>query len=249
MNFKDLREELTDESIKNILSQFNVEPVHEDDSSITFPTCCHNLEGGSPKLVYYKNTKLFHCYTECSTSFDIFSLLQKMYRLRGKEITLKQAIAICDLDSSHLTVENESLSCNDDIRHMQKLNNTYTYKVEDINFKVYDKKILKQYTFDYHGLMPWIEEGIGIEALQRFNIKYDIMNNAIVIPNFDYNGSLIGIRARYFNEEDIKKGKYRPIYNNGVLYSHPTGRTFYGICENHKNIERKHTCVIFEGKR
>ena len=249
MNFKDLREELTDESIKNILSQFNVEPVYEDESSITFPTCCHNLEGGSPKLVYYKNTKLFHCYTECSTSFDIFTLLQKMYLLRGKEITLKQAIAICDLDSSHLTVENESLSCNDDIRHMQKLNNTYTYKVEDINFKVYDKKVLKQYTFDYHGLMPWIEEGIGIEALQRFNIKYDIMNNAIVIPNFDYNGSLIGIRARYFNEEDIKKGKYRPIYNNGVLYSHPTGRTFYGIFENHKNIERKHTCVIFEGEK
>ena len=249
MNFKDLREELTDESIKNILSQFNVEPVYEDESSITFPTCCHNLEGGSPKLVYYKNTKLFHCYTECSTSFDIFTLLQKMYLLRGKEITLKQAIAICDLDSSHLTVENESLSCNDDIRHMQKLNNTYTYKVEDINFKVYDKKILKQYTFEYHGLMPWIEEGIGIEALQRFNIKYDIMNNAIIIPNFDYNGSLIGIRARYFNEEDIKKGKYRPIYNNGVLYSHPTGRTFYGIFENHKNIERKHTCVIFEGEK
>ena len=249
MNFKDLREELTDESIKNILSQFNVEPVYEDESSITFPTCCHNLEGGSPKLVYYKNTKLFHCYTECNSSFDIFTLLQKMYLLRGKEITLKQAIAICDLDSSHLTVENESLSCNDDIRHMQKLNNTYIYKVEDINFKVYDKKVLKQYTFDYHGLMPWIEEGIGIEALQRFNIKYDIMNNAIIIPNFDYNGSLIGIRARYFNEEDIKKGKYRPIYNNGVLYSHPTGRTFYGIFENHKNIERKHTCVIFEGEK
>ena len=92
MNFKDLREELTDESIKNILSQFNVEPVHEDDSSITFPTCCHNLDGGSPKLVYYKNTKLFHCYTECAASFDIFTLLQKMYRLRGKEITLLKGV-------------------------------------------------------------------------------------------------------------------------------------------------------------
>ena len=87
MNFRDLREQLTDESIKNILAQFNVEPVTEDETSITFPTCCHNLEGGSPKLIYYKNTKLFHCYTECAASFDIFNLLQKMYRLRGKEIT------------------------------------------------------------------------------------------------------------------------------------------------------------------
>ena len=58
MNFKDLREQLTDETIKNILAQFNVEPVAEDSYSITFPTCCHNLENGSPKLIYYKNTKL-----------------------------------------------------------------------------------------------------------------------------------------------------------------------------------------------
>ena len=105
MNFRDLREQLTDEAIKNILAQFNVEPVTEDEASITFPTCCHNLEGGSPKLVYYKNTKLFHCYTECSTSFDIFSLLQKMYRLRGKEITLKQAVEVCDLDASEIKHE------------------------------------------------------------------------------------------------------------------------------------------------
>src|SRR5574344_1935070 len=103
MNFKELREQLTDESIKNILAQFNIEPVLEDETSITYPTCCHNLVGGSPKLIYYKNTKLFHCYTECSASFDIFTLLQKMYRLRGKEITLKQAVSVCDLDASDVS--------------------------------------------------------------------------------------------------------------------------------------------------
>ena len=51
MNFRDLREQLTDEAIKNILAQFNVEPVMEDEASITFPTCCHNLEGGSPNSI------------------------------------------------------------------------------------------------------------------------------------------------------------------------------------------------------
>ena len=58
MNFRDLREQLTDDAIKNILIQFNVEPVTEDEASITFPTCCHNLEGGSPKLIYYKKLYL-----------------------------------------------------------------------------------------------------------------------------------------------------------------------------------------------
>lgn len=247
MNFRELREQLTDESIKNILLQFNVEPVMEDSYSITFPTCCHNLDGGSPKLVYYKNTKLFHCYTECSASFDIFALLQKMYNLRGQEISLKQAVEICDLDTTNISdvVENEV----DDIRYMQVLNNIYIPSIEDLQFKVYDKKVLRQYSFDYMGLMPWINEGMSVEALQIFNIKYDAYNNAIIIPNFDYDGNLIGIRARYFNEEDVKKGKYRPVYINGTLYNHPTGRSFYGIYENHKNIERKHTCVIFEGEK
>jgi hypothetical protein len=97
--------------------------------------------------------------------------------------------------------------------------------------------------------MPWLEEGITIEALQRFNIKYDNYNDAIIIPNFDYNGDLIGLRARYFREEDMLKGKYRPVYVNGILHNHPTGRTFYGIYENHVNIERKKTAVIFEGEK
>lgn len=249
MNFRDLREQLTDEAIKNILAQFNVEPVMEDEASITFPTCCHNLEGGSPKLVYYKNTKLFHCYTECAASFDIFNLLQKMYRLRGQEITLKQAVEVCDLDSSEIKHEDPQLGSSDDIRYMQELNNVYIPNVDAIEFKTYDRKVLRQYAFDYTGLMPWIEEGMGIETLQKFNIRYDYLNNAIIIPNFDYDGQLIGIRARYFRPEDIKKGKYRPVYYNGTLYNHPTGRTFYGIFENHKNIERKKTVVIFEGEK
>lgn len=249
MNFKDLREELTDESIKEILAQFNVEPVMEDEDRIIFPTCCHNLEGGSPKLFYYKNTKLFHCYTECAASFDIFTLLQKMYALRGQEITLKQAVEICNLDSSVLRPEDRGYNCIEDIRYMQELNNVYIPDVDNLDFKQYDRNVLNKYSFNYMGLMPWIEEGIGVAALQRFSIGYDSSNQAIIIPNFDYDGNLIGIRARYFKPEDIKKGKYRPLYSNGQLYNHPTGRTFYGIYENHKNIERKRMAVIFEGEK
>ena len=118
-----------------------------------------------------------------------------------------------------------------------------------LDFKTYDKSILKKFSFDYMGFMPWIEEGIGIEALQKFNIKWDSYRNAIVIPNFDYEGNLIGIRERHFKPEEIVKGKYRPLFDSGILYNHPTGRTYYGIYENHKNIERKHMVVIFEGEK
>lgn len=249
MDIRELREELTDESIKEILAQFNVEPVDENEERIIFPTCCHNLEGGSPKLFYYKNTKLFHCYTECAASFDIFTLLQKMYALRGQEITLRQAVEICNLDSGSLKPEDRAYNCLDDIKYMQEINNCYIPDVDHLDFKTYDKSILNNYPFSYPGLLTWIQEGIGVSALQRFSIGYDNYNQAIIIPNFDYKGELIGVRARYFKEEDIKKGKYRPLYARGQLYNHPTGRTFYGIYENHKNIERKKIAVIFEGEK
>lgn len=249
MDFKDLREQLTDEAIKDILAQFNVEPCWENETEIVFPTCCHNLEGGSPKLFYYKNSKLFHCYTECAASFDIFTLLQKMYALRGQTITLRQAIEVCNLDSSLVSNVDKNESCLDDIKYMQELNDTYIPNIDNLDFKTYDATVLRKYSFDYMGLMPWIEEGISIESLQKFNIKYDSYNQAIIIPNFDYDGKLIGLRGRYFRPQDVAKGKYRPIYNNGILYNHPTGRTFYGIYENHAAIERKGTCIIFEGEK
>ena len=53
MDFKELREQLTDEQIKDILGQFNVEPFSENETSITLPTCRDNLTAVSPKLVYY----------------------------------------------------------------------------------------------------------------------------------------------------------------------------------------------------
>ena len=251
MNFKELREQLTDEMVKDILAQFNVAPVDETSDFIIFPTCCHNLEGGSPKLYYYKDSKLFRCFTECNATFDIFTLLQKMYYLRGQDISLRQAIEICDLDIGD-SVDNsqaKAFNCAEELRYLQELNKTYIPDVENLNIKTYDTSVLNQYSFDYMGLMPWIQEGIGLEALQKFNIKYDAYHQAIIIPNFNYKGELIGVRARYFKEQDLKKGKYRPVIWNGTVYSHPTGRTFYGIWENHKNIEKKRVAVIFEGKR
>lgn len=249
MNFRELREELTDEQIKEILGQFNVSPVLEDESSITFPTCCHNLEGGSPKLVYYKNTKLFHCYTECAASFDIFTLLQKMYALRGEEISLKQAVGVCGLDTTGIKPEDRGYNCMEDIRYMQEINNYYIPDISPTSMKTYDKSVLNKFTYDYMGLWHWMQEGMSLSALQRFHIMWDAKKQALIIPNFDYYGQLIGIRGRFFNEEDVLKGKYRPIYDSGILYNHPTGQTFYGIYENHKNIERKKTVVIFEGEK
>lgn len=250
LTFQELREQLTDEAIKDILIQYDVEAVEEDEDVIKFPTCCHNISGGSTKLYYYKNSHLFTCYTECACSFDIFDLLIRMHKLRGETITLRQAVELCSLDASMLGGENGvQYDISNDLKFLKICNHTSLADSSNIQFKTYDKSILRKFSFDYLGLQPWMQEGISMESLQRFNIKYDSYRNCIIIPNFDVNGDLIGIRGRFFKSEDVAKGKYRPIYDNGTFYSYPTGKSFYGIYENHKNIERKKICIIFEGEK
>lgn len=252
ISFQDLREQLSDETIKDILGEFNVEPVSENSDEIVFPTCCHNLSGGSPKLYYYKDSKLFHCYTECAATFDIFSLLQKMYRLRGQEISLTQAIGICGLNNMRPTneiVTSDAYEIRKTLEFHDLQQKNILPDLSSLKINKYDKNVLRQFSFDADGLKPWTDEGITTEALLKFNISYDKKHNAAIIPNFDYDGNLIGIRQRFFNPQDMLRGKYRPMYWNGVLYNHPTGLTFYGIYENHKSIERSKMCVIFEGEK
>ena len=124
ISIRDLREQLSDEMIKDILAQYDVSPVTETEDYIIFPTCCHNLKGGSPKLFYYKNTRLFYCFTECNETFDIFTLLRKMHKLRGEVITLKQAIQLCSLNAQDVK-EKTFVDYNnlEDIKYLQSLNN------------------------------------------------------------------------------------------------------------------------------
>ena len=177
INFEGLREQLTDEQVKDILLQYNVEPCVENADTIIFPTCCHNLTGGSPKLYYYKDSKRFHCYTECDSGFDIFDLLRRRHKLRGQDISVIDAINICGLTLDGIaTADNQQINPQnaDDLRYLQVLNCCATNGApsnEPLAFHNYDKAVLKQFNFDYIGLLPWIEEGIGVEALQRFNIR------------------------------------------------------------------------------
>ncbi len=244
---RELREEMSEETIKTILEQFNVLPFDETDAFIIFPTCCHNLEGGSPKLYYYKNTHLFHCYTECSETFDIFHLLVKMMKLRGKDITLHNAVQLCDLDDGENIDYNQSEL--EDYRYMLRLERAVTAD-QLPPIPVYDKSVLDKYVFNRAGLSPWYNEGISYEAMRKFNILYSPIDNAIVIPNYDFDGQLVGVRGRFLDEEVAQKyGKYRPLYDGDVCLRHPTGRSLYGLYQNKAAIMKKHTVIIVEGEK
>lgn len=88
-------------------------------------------------------------------------------------------------------------------------------------------------------------EGISEEALKRFNISYDKISNAIIIPNFNENGDLIGVRGRFFDQD----AKYMPIKIGNEYLSYSTGKYLYGFFQNKNSIMRKNIVVVFEGEK
>ena len=87
INAQLIKESITDEDIKKILDIYKTYPSSENNDVIIFPTICHNLnpEEASHKLYYYKNSKMFYCFTECSKGFDIFELIITREHLLGHD--------------------------------------------------------------------------------------------------------------------------------------------------------------------
>ena len=52
---------------------------------------------------------------------------------------------------------------------------------------------------DYHAV-EWLYEGISDETMNKYEIKFDLDSEGIIIPHRDKDGRLIGIRQRNLNK-------------------------------------------------
>ena len=86
--------------------------------------------------------------------------------------------------------------------------------------------------------------------MKKYNILYYDYQNKIIIPHYDIDNRLIGIRARTLNEDDaLKYGKYGPVKVQDTIYRHALSLNLYGINENQKDIQDLSTAIIFEGEK
>lgn len=258
MNIKEksafIKNSLTIEEVKKIVNKLGGDCYFKTNNILICETICHNHidEEKSHKLYYYSNTKLFKCYTECADTFDIFELLIKVQNLNNpnSEITLIKAVKIIESflnkrfnyaqfflreEADQLIPKQEKL--------ISKNKENYEY-----NFCVYDKKILD--FLDKVVVKEWIEEGISANTQQKYNIHFYAPDGQIIIPHYDINGALIGIRGRYL-EDDLCEmyGKYRPAYIHQQLYNHPLSFSLYGLDKTHLNISKYKKAIIFEGEK
>ena len=217
-----------------------------DTEKLIFKTVCHH--GDSNKLWYYIDSKMFHCYTECSESFDIIELV-----CRSKEITFREAIAwICN----QLNYQDQKIGFGLEnkkniISDWEFLNNLpidMSSKKNNVEFDFYNDNILNTFQDKYY--QGWINEGISIESMKKYKIKYSVIQQKIVIPHYSINNELLGIRGRTLdNEEAELYGKYTPIKIGDIQYSHPLSQNLYGLNKNKGAIKKKRKVMLVESEK
>lgn len=247
-SIKEYRNELNADDIRDFLeNHYDVSPVRENDVMIVYPTVCHNLDpaDASPKLYYYKKDNIFKCYTECDQVFDIFQLIENMEYLRGRKISVKDAIEMIGVNPSEGISDTEHFSIKKQLDYLYEMNNIVGQ--EEIELTTYSKKILDRYIYDLEYLKPWINEGISPETLRKYKIKFDTIMNAIIIPYFTDEKKLVGIRGRFLSPD--AKAKYMPIKYGDKYLAHPTSKILYGLDVNKKAIQKKKIVILFEGEK
>ena len=228
MDINEIKNNLSLNEVENLLSYFGAEP-HRQNNIIISRTICHC--GNSHKLFYYDNTKLFRCYTDCGDTFDIGELVIKVYHNEGKDIGLPQAVTF--LKQFFNLIDN---------KNSEEMNSK-----QIVELKKYDDTILK--FLPKPRIIPWEKEGITISAIKHHNICYNPSSQAIVIPHYDEDDNLIGIRERTLIKENEQYGKYRPMYLNRKMYNHPLGFSLYNLNNSKENIKKLGKAIIFEGEK
>lgn len=246
---EEIKKMLSTDQIFELLYSLNAEPIQRD-GMIICRTICHC--GDSHKLYYYENTKLFRCYTQCNDGyFDLFQLIIKInggpdaYSLPAAVNFIKQFFGIY--------IENQNFSNNNEkLPDWQILNNYVNSGSQEITkrkveMKFYDGSFLR--FLPRPRILPWEKEGIKPEVIKHHGICYNSSHQAIVIPHYDINDKLVGIRERTLIKENEIYGKYRPMLLNKQMYNHPLGFNLYNINNSKNHIKKVKKAIVFEGEK
>lgn len=206
-----------------------------------------NPMDGSPALVFFPDTKIFIGYTS-SRSYDIISLVQTRLNLLGQTCSF--------LDACNWILEKTGL---DPTKITKPLTNTHVYDWSELERFVRVRKYgnqLPEYNRNIIDTLPplypqaWIDEGISEETMAKYQIRYYERCNQTVIPCFDSEARLIGVRVRNWDKDRVEQAKYMPLITlDRQCYKFNTNQVFYGINYNKPEIERTGKVIIVESEK
>lgn len=242
IDIQSLKSQLTDDHIIELMDALGAPLMKADSNNLIFPSICHHGADAinhRPKLWFNQERQVFHCWV-CGLHTDAIGLVQNV-----KHLDFNQAVSyICSV--LHLQVgqieENKSIDNWAELRRF--LPNAET---EIDKLLTYDKSVLS--LFDHLYPQEWLDYGISTDILDKFGIGWYARQACISIPVV-FNGQLVGVRGRYTREQDVAKGKYRPICTlDGTILKLATSQVMYGYDQNKAAIEKSRQVVLFESEK
>lgn len=241
---KKLRDLLTVDHIVHLMSLLGAKDFSDEGEYLKFHTICHNEDEMSAgmNLTYYKESHRFFCFSNCH-SMDIFQVVKKRWELLdSKEDTHFENLAYWVLNHSEVDLDEATPAF------------VTPYSAEDYDIQTKEIILPERSTnildvFSNYHCVEWLKDGISDAAMDKYNILYSTTRNAIIIPHYDVNGRLVGVRRRALDEDDLKTGKYKPIYIQGISCSHPLGYNLYGLNLIKEEVKRRGKIIIAEGEK
>ena len=243
MDYEEIIKNLKDEEIIKLMTELGADRYEDTAKAIIFPTICHNIDSSqaSMKLYYYKDNHFFYCYTSCE-GMSIYKFLKEYYKTRDIEYDWYNDIYTVVLNCSASDIT-------EGFKKEKRINLKEKYsKKEQPKLNIYNPGVLD--IFNKYYPVEWLNDGITRRAMDKFNILYSISQNKIIIPHYDINNNLIGIRGRALNKWEVENiGKYMPVKIEDTWYKHPLSLNLYGLNINKDNIKKNGYVFIFEAEK
>lgn len=242
MNYQEIIDNLKEEDIKNLLDKLGI-PYQDKGNYLICKTGCHNtdIENASWKLYYYKDNHFFYCYSECQ-GMSIFKFLKTYYETRNIEYDWYEDIYNVVLNCSTYKFKEGFESS------YKSLKDVFSPRTSVKELEIYPEGVLDVFIKYYP--TEWLNDGISKEAMDKFNIRFSISQNKIIIPHYDEFGRLVGIRGRALNEWEVENfGKYMPLLIEKTWYKHPLSLNLYGLNKTKENIKKYGICFVGEAEK
>ena len=249
IDVKKLKKSLSLAHHKQIMQALGIPSYSENSTQIVYYTGDKNVDPykGSPKLYFYKDTNIYVGMT-AGRSYDIISLVKTRLAL------LKHPCSI--LDACQFILDTANINP-DSISRVKKEGHVYDWSNLErfIRVRKYGNQ-LSEYNRNIIDTLPplypqaWIDEGISEETMDKYQIRYYERCNQTVIPCFDDEARLVGVRVRNWDKDRVEQAKYMPLVTlDGQCYKFNTNQVFYGINYNKPEIERTGKVIIVESEK
>ena len=249
IDVKKLKKSLSLAHHKQIMQALGIPPYSENSTQIVYYTGDKNVDPykGSPKLYFYKDTSIYVGMT-AGRSYDIISLVQTRLALLKQPCSFLDA---CQFILDTTNINPDSINCVKKEGHVYDWSNLEKF----VKIRKYGSA-LKEYPRSIIDTLPayfpnsWYDEGISESTMEKYQIRYYERCNQTVIPCFDDEARLVGVRVRNWDKDRVEQAKYMPLVTlDGQCYKFNTNQVFYGINYNKPEIERTGKVIIVESEK